>query len=517
MPANTDFEVTVSSLKKVLDSAHQLVIFRGILNDPVIAAMLDLLELLVTDSSEGRQSLKEVARAYAVFFSSLAARVEFDPESPIGSPWQNHLVNLILKDENPFSQKTELAGFGTLGKSLINQVEQDLLRLQQSDDIESEQVLGMLQQISSDTRWVGWGHFQSLFNDRGVNLDGGKGAASWDAPNSPFKGEEAQFGSQAGVSAPGLRTVQESVPSFPLDTLPRAKETSVSLRDLLKTQLRQTPDWASAVSGLAHFYSQAGVGVFGQYRAFHWKHTPAGGGLEGIPEPDPIRLEDLIGCDDQKDWLVRNTTHFLSGYPANNVLVYGDRGTGKSSAIKALLHHFTDQLLRLVEVSRDDLNDLPEIMKVLRLRREFFILFIDDLSFEEGETQYKTLKAILEGSLAARPANVLIYATSNRRHLIREYFSDRDAFPNGEVRHQDTFQEKVSLADRFGIQLVFVAPDQEQYLAIIRSMAERRGMRMTSQQVEKRALQWAQLHNGRSGRTARQFMDFLTAETKLAQ
>jgi uncharacterized protein len=516
MPTAFNFEETVSTLRRVLDGAHQLVIFRGILNDPVIARMLDLLELLVVNSPEGSLSLKEVGRSYALFFSSLAVSAEFDLEVPIGNPWQNHLLNLILNDENPFSQKTELTGFKNLGESLVNQVDQDLRRLQQLYLLESEQVLGILRQISSDTTWVSWEHFHPVSNDkRGLSAQTKGDAASRQWSELPFEGKGSRIGSQKDISVAAFATSQGS--STWEDTPAMARGASSSLRALFKQQLHETPDWSSAVSKLAHFYSKAGVGVFGRFNAFHWKHTPAGGFLQGIPEPDPIRLEDLIGCDDQKEWLVRNTAHFLAGCPANNVLVYGDRGTGKSSAIKALLHHFTNEPLRMLEISRDDLNDLPEVMKVLRPRREYFVLFIDDLSFEEGETQYKTLKAILEGSLAARPPNVLIYATSNRRHLIREYFSDRDSSPDGEVRHQDTFQEKVSLADRFGIQLVFVAPDQEQYLAIIHSMAERRGIQMPSQELEKRALQWAQLHNGRSGRTARQFTDFLTAELKLAK
>ena len=145
-------------------------------------------------------------------------------------------------------------------------------------------------------------------------------------------------------------------------------------------------------------------------------------------------------------------------------------------------------------------------------RRERFILFVDDLSFEEGETQYKTLKAVLEGSLEARPKNVLIYASSNRRHLIQEYFSDRNDLGNGEVRQQDTLQEKVSLADRFGIQLVFVTPNQREYFAIVTSLAKRRQLPIGQEDLERKALQWVQLHNARSGRTARQFIDDLTAE-----
>ena len=293
---------------------------------------------------------------------------------------------------------------------------------------------------------------------------------------------------------------------------PTALEASASLKWQTKQRFHESNNWKSLLPALASYYQQAGCGAFGQYRAFHWKRSPQGGFTEPIAEPDPIRLEDLIGCEDQKAWLIRNTSHFLAGYPSNNIFVYGDRGTGKSSAIKALLNHFSGQPLRMIEISRDDLVDLPDVMKLVRSRPEYFIVFVDDLSFEEGETEYKTLKAVLEGSLAARPSNVLIYASSNRRHLIKEYFSDRNGSESEEVRHQDTLQEKVSLADRFGIQLVFVAPGQNEYLAIVRSMAAQRKLTLSEEELRRQALQWVQLHNGRSGRTARQFVDYLTAE-----
>ena len=224
-----------------------------------------------------------------------------------------------------------------------------------------------------------------------------------------------------------------------------------------------------------------------------------------------------MGYEDQKQWLIRNTRYFLADHPANNVFVYGDRGTGKSSSIKALLNLFAGSSLRMVEVSRDDLHDLPRVMSLLRERPQHFILFVDDLSFEEGETQYKTLKAVLEGGLESRPRNVVVYATSNRRHLIREFFSDRNDLQGDEIRRQDTLQEKVSLADRFGIQLAFVAPDQTQYLAMVHAMAGRHGLTLPARDLDRRALQWAQRYNARSGRTARQFMDCLCAELEVGK
>jgi predicted AAA+ superfamily ATPase len=341
-----------------------------------------------------------------------------------------------------------------LGKSLLRQVELDLNRLQRLHQLDSEAVLSLLRKADPSAEWLGW-----------------------DEP---------------GQSTPDIKPRPEHLKAAQL--------------------LHEAAEWSLMLRTLADCYQSTGTGLFSQHRAFHWRRSADGGKVHAILEPDPIRLEELVGFESQKETLVRNTSYFLVGYPANNVFVYGDRGTGKSSAIKALLHHFSGEPLRLIEVSRDDLSDLPQVMALVRHRRERFILFIDDLSFEEGETQYKTLKAILEGSLEARPRNVLIYASSNRRHLIQEYFSDRNDLGNEEVRRQDTLQEKVSLADRFGIQLVFVTPNQQEYFAIVRSLAQRRRLPIEPEDLERRALQWVQLHNARSGRTARQFIDDLTAE-----
>ena len=223
-----------------------------------------------------------------------------------------------------------------------------------------------------------------------------------------------------------------------------------------------------------------------------------------------------MGYETERELLLRNTEHFLAGYPANNVLLYGDRGTGKSSTIKALLSAYGDRGLRLVEVPKAQLGDLPLVLRLLRDRRERFVLFIDDLSFQETETEYKALKAVLEGGLEARPPNVLLYATSNRRHLVQERFEDRAGAVNGELHGVDTVQEKLSLSDRFGITLTFLAPDQERYLGIVSSLAAARALPIDAQELRSRALTWATRHKGRSGRTARQFVDYLSGELGLA-
>jgi hypothetical protein len=236
--------------------------------------------------------------------------------------------------------------------------------------------------------------------------------------------------------------------------------------------------------------------------------------LLGIGWPDPVRLDDLIGYERERQPLIDNTAQFVAGFRANNVLLYGDRGTGKSSTIKALLNEFGERGLRLVELPRRSIDDLPVVMRQLRGRPERFIIVIDDLAFAEVEERHLDLKVLLEGGLEHHPENVLIYVTSNRRHLLREYFTpDRGLIDaGGEIRAGETVQELLSLADRFGLVVTFLAPTQERYLAIVEALAGQRGLRLTMDELHQRALQWATRHNGLSGRTARQFVDQLSGE-----
>ena len=280
--------------------------------------------------------------------------------------------------------------------------------------------------------------------------------------------------------------------------------------DLASRMLSCLPaDWSELTPDLAAWYRRHGVGRFAAHWAFRWSR----GALAPIDRPDPITFDDLIGYADQRLTVQRNTERFLQDLPASNLLLYGERGTGKSSTVKALLHAYGDQGLRLIEVSKSALGDYVDIIGELAGRPERFVLFIDDLSFDVNETGYTELKAVLEGGIASRPANVLLYATSNRRHLILERFGDRAA-PDDEIHAQDTLQEKLSLADRFGVTLVYLAPDQEQYLEIVAGLARRRGLGVDDAQLRQQALRWAVWNNGRSGRTARQFVDDLTAELR---
>jgi len=218
----------------------------------------------------------------------------------------------------------------------------------------------------------------------------------------------------------------------------------------------------------------------------------------------------LIGYEKEREPLLRNTERLLAGLPSHHALLYGLPGTGKSSTVKAILNEYADKGLRLVELAKEDLKELPMVLDALGDRGLRFILFVDDLSFEEHEVEYKSLKALLEGSVEEPPENVRLYATSNRRNLIRERFSERDE--TDDVHARDTMQEKHSLAARFGLRLTFPVPDQRRYLEIVAGLVRERGIKIPEGELRERAILWDRWHAGRSGRTARQFVDELEAE-----
>jgi predicted AAA+ superfamily ATPase len=252
--------------------------------------------------------------------------------------------------------------------------------------------------------------------------------------------------------------------------------------------------------------------------AFRWRRRGDRGWLQSVPPPHRIELDDLICLDRQKAEIERNTAQFLAGRGANNVLLWGSRGTGKSSLIKAVFNAMRDRGLRLIEVDKDDLIQLPEILELIRDRPERFILFCDDLSFEASESGYKALKAALDGSITATPENLLIYATSNRRHLLPEMQSEnREArVVDGELHQGESVEEKISLSDRFGLWVAFHPFSQAQYLALVHHWRARLAHSSESaipetaspdarERLERAALQWALRRGSRSGRTAWQF------------
>jgi predicted AAA+ superfamily ATPase len=242
--------------------------------------------------------------------------------------------------------------------------------------------------------------------------------------------------------------------------------------------------------------------------AFRWRRGSRGGWLEAIAHPHQIALSDLCGIERQKEALVRNTAQFMAALPANNALLWGARGTGKSSLIKGLLNRFAGEGLRLIEVEKQELIDLPEIVTHLRPRPERFVLFCDDLSFDADEPGYKALKVVLDGSLSAPPENVLIYASSNRRHILPEYREEnREAqIVDGELHPGEAVEEKIALSDRFGLWLSFYPFSQEAYLEVVFHWLERLGAAAKpSEAIRQEAIRWALARGGRSGRAAWQF------------
>jgi uncharacterized protein len=437
-----------------LEGLDSLVLLPGLFKNQ---AGQDFIRLLKWLSKEGGEPAKGFRR-YGKLWKTLVESQEFARHPRVGTFLQDYFLETLLEDPNSFHRKAELAPLSQVNPSLMDayQGELDFFRKLLRTDWEKEFL-----------------------------------------KKSGFLGKK---------ETPSLEGIQEATKESGLDPVLKAR------KKIKEKLISSSIEGAELVSETAQFFHQNGWGLFGHYRAFRWMGRPEGAGrLEGIEATDPIRLENLVGYDEQRKPLIDNIEAFVAGKPANNVLIYGERGTGKSSTVKALLNAYGDRGLRLVEVLPGELKDLHEILKFLRGRREKFILFVDDLSFEENETSYKGLKALLEGTVEATPENVILIATSNRRHLIREFFTDRAGGlqQEGEIHGADTVEEKLSLSDRFGLVISFYTPNQDIYLKIVESWAKFFGIKMKAEELHARAILWARRNNGPSGRTARQFINDL--------
>ena len=262
------------------------------------------------------------------------------------------------------------------------------------------------------------------------------------------------------------------------------------------------------------FYRDFGCGKFGLHKAFRIIHDKKERmRIVPITNIAHVKLDDLVGCEIQKKKLRENTEAFLAGRRANNCLLFGDAGTGKSSSIKGILNEYYERGLRIIEVYKHQFRDLVDILDQIKRRNYRFIIYMDDLSFEEFETDYKYLKAVIEGGLEKKPENVLIYATSNRRHLIRENYADKEGDIRSDMHTSDTVQEKLSLAYRFGVTIYFGAPTKKEFHQILKGIADSEGLDMAEEKLYEEANSWELSHGGRSGRTARQFIDHLLGST----
>jgi len=293
-------------------------------------------------------------------------------------------------------------------------------------------------------------------------------------------------------------TLEGYIPSLKRELL--FKEYEQSLKSIVSSE---TPE--KMMYALISHYSTFGAGKNAQYIAFRWKN-----GLNGVETPDDITLEELFCLNNQKEELIKNTCLFLHGLPANNVLLYGDSGSGKSSMVKALLNKYYKEGLRLVEIPKIALSELPELIDHIKNKRFKYIIFVDDLSFEKDEIGYKNLKVILEGQVEKQPQNILLYATSNRRHIITETWAERQG---NEVHVRDTMNEKFSLSERFGIKVHFSSPNQEEYFKIIEGILAKDNI-FLSDEIKTEAVKWELSHDGRSGRAASLFAKMIVLSKK---
>lgn len=434
-----------------------LVIYRQLLQDQILADLSMLLEYMCTDYSDISPAIS--------LYSSVCHNL-----FQIGTGLKSAVIQRILHAENAFSRAAEANGAECLKGSMESAVKSDL---------------GLLQSIAN------------------LEADAIKG---WIADCYTVDGERVEAVSK--------------LPSFPENRFVDA-----DLADPYHTEMYEllmtSPCWADCAEKLAEYHHRLGSGVFSQHRAFIWKRKDRDDGtgegyFEGVKSPDPITFSQLISYEAERENIIENTLRFLEGYPANNILLYGDRGTGKSSTVKALVNEYCNKGLRMIEVPKQLLADFPVIVGKLAGRNLKFILFIDDLAFEDNEESYTALKAALEGGLENKPQNVLIYATSNRKHLIKERFSDRAGLASvnedNEVRASDTIQEKLSLSDRFGMTVVFSSPDQKRYLEIVEGIIRGRGLQVDMEFLHREAIRWELRYNGRSPRTAKQFADWLEGQ-----
>ena len=433
---------------------NELVIFRNLLNNPLFSRMSDALENVPEESSGLEETsaagLREELYACVYLLTQEAAANGF-----YGNIWHCCLAHLLVNDENSYSMACEIRG--AVGGGVYDLMLHDMEIIREYFTMDLGAVRDLLQMPVFDAvlSYEAYDNSSKVYNTR--------------------------------------------------------------IRDRiceLASSLEKAKDARQMASALTGFYQAYGVGRFGLHKAFRVVHNgPADDPncVEIIPIRNimHVHLDDLIGYEIAKKKLVDNTEAFVAGRPANNCLLYGEAGTGKSSSIKAIANQYYDMGLRVIEIYRHQFQDLNSVIDQIKNRNYRFIIYMDDLSFEEFETEYKYLKAVIEGGLEKKPENVLIYATSNRRHLIRESFSDRNGVDIGDKHGGDTVQEKLSLAGRFGVSIYFGAPSFDEYQEIVAQLADRYHINMDRDQLRSEATKWQLRRGGLSGRTARQFIDYL--------
>ena len=426
---------------------NRLIIYRGADKDGILPDLAEICRQ-IDEQNFDREELAGRALAVVNRLLDVATRYGFD-----GNLWQSYLAFLLAVTEAPFTLVCEKRGASA--GSVRSFAENDLLIFRKLWDYD----------------------FSSL--EKALNLS-------------------------AFSIVTNYRAVAKSEQIF-------NKSVSDKVRQLT-TAIAGAADGAAMFKVVTDFYAQYGVGMLGLNKAFRVSPeiNVTGQLLEPITTTGDIKLTDIVGYESQKARLVANTEAFVQGRRANNVLLYGDAGTGKSTSIKAILNEFYDQGLRMIEVYKHEFKYLQRIIAQIKNRNYKFIIYMDDLSFEEFEVEYKYLKAVIEGGLEVKPDNILIYATSNRRHLIKERIDDRAEFMDPDLHPNDTVQEKLSLSDRFGLSIGYFKPNQKEYFAIVEAIAARYPqIKLSSEELRAGAVRWEMSHSGLSGRTAQQYINSL--------
>ncbi len=432
---------------------YELIIYNKISEDDLVSRMIYIMEGSPYDFRSSSHSQEEGADTDTVrntAFECVSRLIEFGASHGIsGNLWHHYLTMLLVNDENSYSRSCEIVG--EISGSIVDAVVHDMEIIKELFDYDF-----------------------SAMKDK---LD----LSSWNlVENYRASGEESK------VYNSRIRS--------------RICE--------LTARFEEANDATAMKDSLTLFYKEYGVGRFGLHKAFRVDKDSEGNVIiVPILNIAHVKLDDLVGYEHAKKLLTDNTEAFVSGKKANNCLLYGDAGTGKSSSIKAIANEYFDRGLRVIEIYKHQFEDLNSVIAQVKNRNYKFIIYMDDLSFEDFEIEYKYLKAVIEGDLEKKPKNVLIYATSNRRHLINERFSERD----DSVHMEDTMQEKFSLSARFGCSIYFGKPDKKEYQNIGKVLAERNGITMDEDKLLAEAGKWELYHGGMTGRSAQQFIDYMSS------
>ena len=428
----------------------RLIVYRDIRNDGILKSLSEIIKDFdkgLADEFLDREAM--VSRIYEQIHKLLDLATVYGFDDNL---WHNYLTFLLITTEVPFSVVCEKAG--DRGGSVVSFAKSDLKIMKELFDYD----------------------FTRIENELGIDC---------------FSVIE------------NYQSVKKSSNAYNANV-------STCVRRISK-ELENAADENEMYDILTCFYKDFGVGKFGLNKAFRVKDNNGSAMIRPITNIADVRFDDIIGYESQKKELIENTRAFVEGRHANNCLLYGDAGAGKSTSIKAVLNEFYPEGLRMIEIYKHQFACLADTISQIKSRNYRFIIYMDDLSFEDFEIEYKYLKAVIEGGLEIRPENVLIYATSNRRHLIKESFNDRNDMGEGsnDVHHSDTLQEKLSLVARFGLKINYSAPGESEYLNIVKEVAAKYKdkIKLSEEELLKEAKKWEIFAGGRSGRTARQFID----------